>query len=49
MDIQWVILARAYRLNKDRTLDIWRIINQITIYGENNRASLHLAKEGNNA
>ena len=40
MEIQWVIIARDYRLNDDRTIDIGGIFHYITIRGEDNRASM---------
>jgi len=42
MEIQWIIIAQAYRLNEDRTLNIGRIVHRFTIYGENRTASIYL-------
>lgn len=39
MEIQWVILAQAYRLNLNRTIDIWGIFHHATMHDRNNEIS----------
>jgi hypothetical protein len=42
MEIQWVILAQDYLLSKKRNLSIVGIIDQFTIHGDKNKASMYL-------
>lgn len=41
MEMKWVIIARGHRL-ENRNLDIWNVLDQLTVYGRKNRFSIHI-------
>jgi hypothetical protein len=47
MDIQWVIIARSYKLNPNKTLSIDNATDQFVIYGKINIVSLSLIAKVN--
>jgi hypothetical protein len=47
MDIQWVILARKFKLNTDKTIDIETIFHHINVSKDNNKVDFNLIAKVN--